>query len=209
MGDNRNMRRPPPGFRPPGLKPPSKPGGTEHSWNLDTFWENFPWEDVDFFSREVHFDWPAPSVTPTIIDRFVIPRGQVLCFTSVMFRVVMGSGVNPPGPLGPPYLYAPDDLVLLTNTFEFLISGRRPMDRYFQVGATQGSGYEWLNRNIATPGLPWRIYAKEGEEVMTTFLRGALTFFPQAAYAGVEYEGIWLPISLWYKYRKEFTGGEK
>jgi hypothetical protein len=208
MGDSGNMRRPPPGFRPPGLKPPSKPG-TEHSWNLDTFWEDFPWQDVSFFSREVYFDWPAPAVLPIEIDRFTIPRGQVLCFTSVMFRVILGSGVNPPGPLGPPYLYAPDDLVLFTNTFEFLISGRRPVDRFMSVGGAEQSGYEWLNRNIATPGLPWRVYAKEGESVSTTFLRGALTFFPQAAYAGVEYEGIWLPISLWYKYRKEFTGGER
>jgi hypothetical protein len=204
MGGSQNRRRALPGF-----EPPSKPEGAKHSWNLDAFWEDFPWEDVNFFSREIHIDWPAPSVTPTIVDQFTIPRGQVLCLTSVMFRVVLGSGVNPPGPLGPPYLYAPDDLVLFTNTFELLISGRRPMDRVQSVGGAEGSGYEWLNRNIATPGLPWRLYAKEGEEVSTTFLRGALTFFPQAAFVGVEYEGIWLPITLWYKYRKEFKGGRK
>jgi hypothetical protein len=208
--DNSDRGRLPPGFRPP-QKPVGRPPKEDivHSWNLDAFWEDFPWEDVSFFNREVYIEWPdTPLFGP--VDAFQVPKGQVLCFSSVLFRVIMAQSPDP-GPPGPPYFLAPDDLILFNSSFRWLISGRNPIDRYLLVqGATgfETSEYDLLNRNIATPGLPWRIYAKEGEEVRTEFRRG-LDLYPNASYAGVEYQGIWIPITLWYKYRKEFTGGDR
>jgi len=194
---------------------PGQPGsiGNENkkSWNIRAFWENLPWEEVNYFHREIWTVWPA-ALGRAVIDNFVIPNGQVLALTSVVFRASVIVENNPVlggdryGFLADDYWGAGDDMVeWYVTTSAGLI-----MDRY-GTGLTaaalvyQISGWTLLNTDIATPQVPFAVFVKERQNLQTYVqLVGDALSFP-SDYLGVEYKGVWIPISTYNKLIREFN----
>lgn len=194
---------------------PGAPGGgvgVQATRNIQAFWEDLPWSKIDYFSRDAYINKTdlIVGVGSGLIDRFDIPKGQALVLTSVVFRAVIEASSPPPVSQ---YAFVPDDYFYTFDGitgFRFLIGGASPIDRVFTGSGFNAETNTWviMNQNIAIPGHPFYMVAKERQVVEA---RGALT--PAVAslpffFVGVEYRGLWVPIAVYDKLRARFTARE-
>jgi len=189
-------------------KPTSLKEGVMPVVNKKAFWEKLPWDEVNFFSREIWIDTPA-VVGEHTVDRFLVNSGMVLVITGAVFRaaIILNEG---PGHVF--YVLAGDDYLggagAMVMPWFVSVGGRQAMDRtYLRVGAGAPivSGWNLLNQNIAPLAQDFAVFASEESAVECRVFLTAdmIADYPEVHHIGVEWSGVWIPITAYTKMKEE------
>jgi hypothetical protein len=166
------------------------------------FWQNFPYEEPNFYSRDA---WIAIPGAPgrVNIDQFTVPANQVILFTDICFRTKVNL-------LGGMSTLARDDFFSSGTTtlavWNLTIAGGGVMQR-FLVDPTQVTGdYVYLNQNILPANINAALVAREGEVVNVDSVLTANALILGAVALGVEYRGVQLNTNEYDRLVSEFGG---
>lgn len=166
------------------------------TWLQRGYYQEFPWEQVNYYVRERLGGWPAGIGQESVIHTEVIPRNQVLIITSAVFRgIILG-----PASTWDTY-FVRDEYNFFGQQFNVRISGAAP---YTAVPAQT----TLFNTDINIPGLPFQIIAHENqlmEAVVTWILQGAPFIEPD--FVAVRLCGMWVPTVAWNEFSAKMGMG--
>lgn len=161
------------------------------------YYDDFPFDKVNYFSREAWINWPlgSPVGTYNILTQRV-PNGRVLLVTSVMFRATMNAaGIShsllaPHVLLGDAYLYS-------CCVFDILFNDAAPYD-IRMTGGPWGVGQGFspttglLNQDLLIPEIGYFLLADSGQELTCNvqLFTGPPHVLPYQL--GVQVKGMWM-----------------
>lgn len=195
----------------PGRSLPGGPSGPRGEINLRAFWEAFPFEEPNFYSREVRLGNFPGAAGVQQVDNFVVPPHQVIIFTDIRFRTYAlaagGGGVGQETWLRDDFWYGTGGFTYLT--WNITIGGSCIQNRVYN-SPTNGivhSRYVKLNQNILVPRINSFIVAKEGEEVtVDAWVQAAAVAIAVGTDLAVEYKGVQTTMAEYDRLVREFGG---
>lgn len=168
------------------------------------FYDNIPWDKVEYWVDEGFFPLPVANVGPHTLYDFAVPQGLVLDVTSVVFRIMHRVAVGPP--VQSAFLH---DAALRHIGWFTLKVGGTSFYRNNEIRPwlnTQGDTFSKLNQDIMVPQLPFHTVVRPGQHIVVQLqFEGApveIGFY--TGYAFVELRGLFMAKGLFDKLAKEF-----